>query len=636
MGYLPEMPISSAGGSGISINIPARALCDRTIIELTICRDPAVSPVRPIPESVSVPPGPGLTLVSPVLECTPHGLHFLLPVTIRLPHCSSGPLSELQIWCNDSADGRSSDWVAVTDIVARTREWIEFQVTHFTFFAATSSSPRLATELVVYCGHPGPELRVNPGVHVWFKAALYAGPWLREEVRQTMVGGAWNIGRWSFPILQSWEDQALSDRLQSMSYNKILSITFNGLKLLLERETPTTSLACPPEDTSVGAQASPPAVGPSSSSLAPVDTDDSTRTSSLASTAENAVNLALREDSPGFSTIPVHGCYVTPSHVPTGKEGWACQFLVSLEEEEEPSRRFSPLPFVQRLMSGSSSTSSPRAPVPPSSRLEVSVLLPAATPSAKRRRADDDEPTGTSSCASKRHAESGSIDGARDLLIFTCSPTGAQLGGLDAEVADIAQHLPLDADIRHQRGGDPDLLRQYLLHKPTRVFIFAGHGNVPSGNPYSYTLGFTNPVGGLVMPDPQIIVDLLKSVKELVILDGCKTESLGGHLCDAGVPAVICWRTLVHNQAAPTFMAAIFEFLKLGHDIAAAFGHAKNILNTMMRPVHTTTLTHPTLPHVNRWALVDPEVAQPPPLYTPPPDAAGVPVLLRPGKAPLL
>jgi len=320
-------------------------------------------------------------------------------------------------------------------------------------------------------------------------------------------------------------------------------------------------------------------------------------------------------------------------------DGWDCQLSLLFDDEGDSARGRSPS-LIGRIWPGQSAAS--RA----SQLLEVQLLLPAKHPppmSASKRSSESMEPTGPSASSNKRPAAELPPSAVRDLLIFTCSPSAARLGGLDAEVADIAKHLPYNADIRHQRGGTPDLLREYLLHKTTRMFVFAGHANVlaapialvgdgdtSTAMPLTLTLGFTNSSGGLVEVDPLVVIDLLKTVKELVVLNGCNSEALGNSICEAGVPAVVGWRTKVLSAAASIFSSGLFEALGMGHDVAAAFRAARSKVATVTRPGMNTALGLAC--DVPYYALVDPEDVQPASVFDPAPLAVGIPVLLRPNQ----
>ena len=198
---------------------------------------------------------------------------------------------------------------------------------------------------------------------------------------------------------------------------------------------------------------------------------------------------------------------------------------------------------------GSQADPAPTLQLPPgSTRYEAHVELPARPHPASRSDSDSESLTSISQPPSLgMQSRSGLEQSPRDLLIFTCSPTISPLP-LDAEAAGASRHFPLAADIRHQRGGTPALLTGYLL-QPTRMFLFAGHADLrcgPASSTTECTLGFTDPSGGLVALDIPALVEILRTVQELVFLNGCRSEQLGQHLCDAGVPVVICWRTPCH------------------------------------------------------------------------------------------
>ena len=110
----------------VKMVVPAKAVKSEAVIDMSIRSD--LSP------SVAALDGP--VVVSPVVQCLPRGMQFEQPVTIRLPHCSAGPLESLQVWCNSTEDVSSDAWVQITDVVERTPDWVEFRTNHFTMCAS--------------------------------------------------------------------------------------------------------------------------------------------------------------------------------------------------------------------------------------------------------------------------------------------------------------------------------------------------------------------------------------------------------------------------------------------------------------------------------------------------------------------
>ncbi|XP_051544014.1 tight junction protein ZO-1-like isoform X4 [Myxocyprinus asiaticus] len=86
--------------TGVSIIIPQGAIPDGVEQEIyfKVCRDNSILP--PLDKEK------GETLLSPLVMCGPHGLKFLKPVELRLPHCASmTPDDDPKSWQNKSLPG---------------------------------------------------------------------------------------------------------------------------------------------------------------------------------------------------------------------------------------------------------------------------------------------------------------------------------------------------------------------------------------------------------------------------------------------------------------------------------------------------------------------------------------------------
>ncbi|XP_040198735.1 tight junction protein ZO-1 isoform X3 [Rana temporaria] len=86
--------------TGVSIIIPQGAIpdCIEQEIYFKVCRDNSILP--PLDKEK------GETLLSPLVMCGPHGLKFLKPVELRLPHCASmTPDGDPKHWQNKSLPG---------------------------------------------------------------------------------------------------------------------------------------------------------------------------------------------------------------------------------------------------------------------------------------------------------------------------------------------------------------------------------------------------------------------------------------------------------------------------------------------------------------------------------------------------
>ncbi|XP_051898410.1 tight junction protein ZO-1 isoform X2 [Pristis pectinata] len=92
--------VLSSVETGVSIIIPKGAISEGVEQEIyfKVCRDNSILP--PLDKEK------GETLLSPLVMCGPHGLKFLKPVELRLPHCASmTPDGDPKSWQNKSLPG---------------------------------------------------------------------------------------------------------------------------------------------------------------------------------------------------------------------------------------------------------------------------------------------------------------------------------------------------------------------------------------------------------------------------------------------------------------------------------------------------------------------------------------------------
>lgn len=217
----------------------------------------------------------------------------------------------------------------------------------------------------------------------------------------------------------------------------------------------------------------------------------------------------------------------------------------------------------------------------------------------------------------------------RELLIFACSPSVGPLSGLDDEAAQLSTVF---SGAAYKRGGTADDLRTQLAAWPTRAFYFLGHAdvNLNKGMP---TLGFTASDGALAPVDNALIAEILGACSktsgghlELVVLNGCKSESLGRAIFAAGVPTVICWSTWLENEAAPVFSLALSKALVDGCSASDAFEEAKRAVRLARR---AGTLASGHRGEVPKYELRDPQASHVTSDFSPTPTPAGIPVLLQ-------
>ena len=113
---------------------------------------------------------------------------------------------------------------------------------------------------------------------------------------------------------------------------------------------------------------------------------------------------------------------------------------------------------------------------------------------------------------------------------------------------------------------------------------------------------------------------------------------MGQRVRAAGVPHVVCWRTKAHNAAARTLARAFFESLAAGRGHAQAFDDAKSAVLLVTRPGRLANGMPSSVPAYElRDPFASPDDAddpllspRAPPDFSPPPMAAGIPVLLAP------
>lgn len=208
--------------------------------------------------------------------------------------------------------------------------------------------------------------------------------------------------------------------------------------------------------------------------------------------------------------------------------------------------------------------------------------------------------SGSSGAGSPGGRSSPRNDEPRDLLIFSCNPKACALPGLDDEAHAVQRAYPRDADVRQVRNLDPNELRQELRTRPPRAFMFIGHANIELEG--QRTLAFTDRRRELVAVRPETLASMLGQFSparggplELVFLNGCESEALGQAVRRAGIPHVVCWRTLVENGAARPFSEAFFSaYAQQGCDAAEAFEQVPGWPSLAMRHEPTNPKPNPS------------------------------------------
>lgn len=187
----------------------------------------------------------------------------------------------------------------------------------------------------------------------------------------------------------------------------------------------------------------------------------------------------------------------------------------------------------------------------------------------------------------------------------------------------------------HRLGGTPARLHQFLLsHRPT-CFHFVGHADAAfGGHP---TLGFCGGDGTLQLIAPVELVKLFKPFAgsgsdqmQLIVINGCESEKLAIMLHeDAGIANVVCWRTRVRDEACSVFAKHFWSaLLQRDFSVRGAFEHAATELEHVTRSGSTMLGSQWKPANVRKWELRDPSQPHGPVPFTPPPEAAGIPVLV--------
>jgi hypothetical protein len=244
-------------------------------------------------------------------------------------------------------------------------------------------------------------------------------------------------------------------------------------------------------------------------------------------------------------------------------------------------------------------------------------------------------------------AAAAALPDARTTLIMVCSPRNAPLPHLADEAVDVANVIPA----RIRRGGSAEDLQKEFLRTRYQCFLFAGHGDAQLGPPtprgsngsasHNRTLGFTSARdGGLETVRPEHLAELLGAhsparggALTTVFLNGCRTEHIGRRVHDAGVPYVVCWATKAEDSAARLFARSFFSSLASGRGHALAFEDARTAVRLVTRPGRLASGVPSSVPKYEMD--VDPfgEAHREPSAhgFTPPPKAAGIPLLLTLG-----
>ena len=114
---------------------------------------------------------------------------------------------------------------------------------------------------------------------------------------------------------------------------------------------------------------------------------------------------------------------------------------------------------------------------------------------------------------------------------------------------------------------------------------------------------------------------------QLIVINGCESEELAIMLHEnAGIANVVCWRTKVRDEACSVFAKHFWSaLLQRDSSVRGAFEHAATELTFVTRSGHTMT---GSARKVQKWELRHPDQPSGQVPFTPPPEAAGIPVLV--------
>ena len=221
------------------------------------------------------------------------------------------------------------------------------------------------------------------------------------------------------------------------------------------------------------------------------------------------------------------------------------------------------------------------------------------------------------------------------LLIYVCSPAVGPLPQAANEAVGILNESGWGGCARiyteaspagaQRMGGTPAALSRFLADHRPRCFHFIGHADAALGG--QRTLAFTGACEDVCLIPPQEVAHIFRPHDtQLVFINGCCSEEVGTLLRDiAGVPFVVCWRTLVDDEAASIFAGHFWSAVARGASPRDAFEQAAWKLTLPAKAGQTDA---GLATQVAKYELRDPAVAPMPLGWSPLPDAAGIPVLI--------
>ena len=180
------------------------------------------------------------------------------------------------------------------------------------------------------------------------------------------------------------------------------------------------------------------------------------------------------------------------------------------------------------------------------------------------------------------------------------TPCALSLSCIANEAAHIERALGADCSVRY--GLSADELNEAL--RGCREWIFCGHSNAKFQG--DNTLAFDSQGDISVLPVDTIvgIVKQHRDTLRCVLINGCNSLFLAHRLVEVGVPCVICWETMVRDDAAAFFGEAFAIALARGDDHRAAFDSACSAVKSVQQ---LGNLDNGKRAHVPKFEFADPE-----------------------------
>ena len=164
-------------------------------------------------------------------------------------------------------------------------------------------------------------------------------------------------------------------------------------------------------------------------------------------------------------------------------------------------------------------------------------------------------------------------DGPPRVLIGKSNPRHRPLPKIDSEAISVQRLLGRDTTITLEKAGFSNIRRALRSYKITACHLIM-HCNAK-------WVGLVKENGELDPVKPEDIINLFAPYSvvnggslNFIFINGCLSIDFGMSLNQAGF-VVVCWQTLVRDNAAANFATAFYEKWAKGHSIQAAFNFAE-------------------------------------------------------------